>query len=139
MDESSAFDLSAQNSAMAGVGAMGRAVKEHNQSVKDSFKTQFAIDSAEHSAAELKNEAKDFSETLGAAKGIYELKQNYNLARDTRNVAAGQGILKRVLEMQPEIAAKNIRGLKNKVTQMLTGNVGEDRGIGGTNLRGVKL
>ena len=138
MDESSAFDLSAQNSAMAGVGAMGRAVKEHNQSVKDSFKTQFAIDSAEHSAAELKNEAKDFSETLGAAKGIYELKQNYNLARDTRNVAAGQGILKRVLEMQPEIAAKNIRGLKNKVTQMLTGNVGEDRGIGGTNLRGVE-
>jgi hypothetical protein len=136
MDESSSFDLSAQNSALASVGAMGRAVKDHNQSVKDSFKTQFAIDRAEHSAAELKNEVKDFSETIGAAKGVYELKQQYNLARDTR--LPGQSKLSRLFELQPEIASKNIRELKNRITQTLTGNVGEERSIGGLeDARGV--
>tara|TARA_R110002110_G_scaffold127103_3_gene305846 strand:- start:183 stop:2177 length:1995 start_codon:yes stop_codon:yes gene_type:complete len=136
MDESSSFDLSAQNSALASVGAMGRAIKDHNQSVKDSFKTQFAIDRAEHSAAELKNEVKDFSETIGAAKGVYELKQQYNLARDTR--LPGQSKLGRLFELQPEIASKNIRELKNRITQTLTGNVGEERSIGGLeDARGV--
>jgi hypothetical protein len=136
MDESSSFDLSAQNSALASVGAMGRAVMDHNQSVKDSFKTQFAIDKAEHSAAELKNEVKDFSESIGAAKGVYELKQQYNLARDTR--LPGQSKLSRLFELQPELAAKNIRELKNRVTQTLTGNVGEERSIGGLeDARGV--
>jgi len=138
MDESSAFDLSAQNSAMAGVGEMGREVREHNQTVKDSFKTQFAIDAAQHSAAELKNEAGDVGEVLGAGKGAYTLGKNYMLARDTRNVKAGQNTLSRLYEMQPEIAAKNIRELKNKVTQAATGEGGTERSIGGIeDTRGV--
>jgi hypothetical protein len=120
MDDSSSFDLSAQNSAMSTVGSMNQAIRDHNDRIKNTFEQKFKIDEAGHQMKEYLTAGHDLSEGIGALKATGEVKKTFG---EARKVAGPEGsAIKTYLSpsFQKQQANKNIAEIQKKLSTYLS-------------------
>jgi hypothetical protein len=120
MDDSSGFDLSAQNSAMASVGSMNQSIRDHNDRIKNTFEQKFKIDEAGHKMNEYMTAGHDLSEGIGALKSTAEVKKTFAAAR---KVAGPEGsALKTYLSptFQKQQAGKNLSEIQKKLATYMS-------------------
>jgi hypothetical protein len=116
MDDSSNYDLSAQNNAMSAIGGMNQAVKDHNDTVKNTFQQRFQIDDAGHRVKEYMTAGHDLSEGIGSLKATGEFVRTVGEARKLGGGGIG-GTVSTYLSpgFQQNLASRNIKEFSGKV------------------------
>ena len=86
MDDSSNYDISAQNNVMSSIGGMNQAVKDHNDRIKNTFQQRFKIDESGHKMKEYMTAGHDLSEGVGSLKETGEFIKTVGEARKLEGV-----------------------------------------------------